>query len=119
MALYFLFVGFRMRYSQYKVAQVLDTYGQKLKEVQSSFFLHLASMHWVPAQTPDMDRPGYLTKGFCAAQDLYMDLQELSELLDCHVPYVAIALPASDLHHSLGGILLTTSVYRYRFIQIL
>uniref|UniRef100_A0A8C4R3G4 Protein NO VEIN C-terminal domain-containing protein n=2 Tax=Eptatretus burgeri TaxID=7764 RepID=A0A8C4R3G4_EPTBU len=59
-------------------------------------------MHWVPAKTPDMDRPGYLTKGFCAAQDLYMDLQELSELLDCHVPYVAIALPASDLHHALG-----------------
>ncbi|XP_014346046.2 uncharacterized protein LOC102363940 [Latimeria chalumnae] len=86
------------RISRYKAAQVFDSQGQKLKDVDSSFAVYLRTLPWLPASNLARDEPAYL-----CPNEVYLKSRNLFQLLDSHVHYVSIDLVSqSEFAASVG-----------------
>ncbi|XP_033840308.1 uncharacterized protein wu:fj29h11 [Periophthalmus magnuspinnatus] len=85
-------------YSQYLTAQVIDSDGQSIKSIRSSFYYHLCRLEWVPAHRPLQN--GQEESSFLCPSSVYVSSEEIRGLLGTHVWYVDIQ--PSDFTRALG-----------------
>ncbi|XP_029311722.1 uncharacterized protein LOC115024372 isoform X2 [Cottoperca gobio] len=86
------------RYSQYLTAQVIDSDGQPIKSIKSSFYHFLCHLEWVPAYRP-LEREEQERMYLCP-NSVYLTSPEVSRLLGTHVCYVEI--DPSEFSRALG-----------------
>ncbi|KAJ0016243.1 hypothetical protein NQD34_014533 [Periophthalmus magnuspinnatus] len=85
-------------YSQYLTAQVIDSDGQSIKSIRSSFYYHLCRLEWVPAHRPLQN--GQEESSFLCPSSVNVSSEEIRGLLGTHVWYVDIQ--PSDFTRALG-----------------
>uniref|UniRef100_A0A3B4B300 HTH OST-type domain-containing protein n=1 Tax=Periophthalmus magnuspinnatus TaxID=409849 RepID=A0A3B4B300_9GOBI len=82
----------------YLTAQVIDSDGQSIKSIRSSFYYHLCRLEWVPAHRPLQN--GQEESSFLCPSSVYVSSEEIRRLLGTHVWYVDIQ--PSDFTRALG-----------------
>ncbi|XP_028263346.1 uncharacterized protein LOC114437112 isoform X2 [Parambassis ranga] len=86
------------RYSQYITAQVVDSDGQPVRSIKSSFYHHLCRLEWLPASRPQQGE--LQDRKYLCPSSVYLTSPDVTRLLGTHVYYVDIN--SSDFSRALG-----------------